>query len=287
MCTLSRFSSLQDFVNDDKIISGEKFLNCSRSERTFNYVKRDFLYKNGVWRHQNVKSWISQSKFYASKTLVIGHSDISTKKTDAVILKKFGVSKVFAVNNYPHKVFSESLPLGITNNCDDSPLHRLLGNELHFLKANSSEFSSDNFTPSVYLNFTPGNNSGLRNKLLSLAEELSPLYQVTIQTPDFTDIGRVKYLGDLRSKGLVLCPEGNGVDTHRFWETLYMGGLPVVTKNKVMQSFYDDLPVLQLDSWRDLTDISLVEGKWWELTERKYNFELLSKDYWIQRLTSE
>lgn len=287
MSTFSRFSSLQEFVDQDKIISGEKFLNISLTEGSFNYFKRDFLYKNGVWRHCKVKSWISQSKFYASETLVIGHSDISTKRTDALILKKLGVSKLFAVNNYPLKEFSESLPLGITNSCDDSPIHRLLGNESHFLKANSTEFSNEYFTPSIYLNFTARNNSGVRKKLLSIAGEISSLYEVTVQTPDFTDNGRIKYLENLRSKGLVLCPEGNGVDTHRFWETLYMGGVPVVTKNKMMQSFFDKLPVLQLNSWEDLSNISLVESKWWTLTEKTYDFELLSKDYWIKKFKSK
>jgi len=194
---------------------------------------------------------------------------------------------VFAVNNDPFKKFSESLPLGITNSCDDSPIHRLLGNESHFLEANSAEFSNEYFKSTIYVNFTTGNNSAVRNRLLSLAREISSLYEVTIQTPDFTDSGRVKYLKNLRSQGLVLCPEGNGVDTHRFWETLYMGGVPVVTKNKMMQIFYDKLPVLQLNSWDDLSDISLVERKWWLLTEKTYDFELLSKDYWIKRFKSK
>lgn len=287
MSTIDRFSSLQEFVYQDKIISGEKFLNRSLTDESFNYLKRDFLYKNGVWRQHKVKSWISRSKFYASKTLVIGHSDISTNKTDALILKKFGISKVFAVNNYPLKMFSESLPLGITNSCDDSPIHRLLGNESHFLEANTVEFSNEYFTPSIYVNFTAGNNSGVRNRLLSLAGEISSLYKVTIHIPDFTNNGRVKYLENLRSNGLVLCPEGNGVDTHRFWETLYMGGMPVVTTNKMMDSFYDKLPVLQLNSWDDLTNVSLVESKWWALREKTYDFELLSKDYWIKRFSSK
>lgn len=287
MSTIDRFSSLQEFVYQGKIISGEKFLNRSLTDESFNYLKRDFLYKNGVWRQHKVKSWISRSKFYAAKTLVIGHSDISTKKTDALILKKLGVLKLYAVNNYPLKYFSESIPLGITNSCDDSPIHRLLGNESHFLEANTVEFSNEYFTPSIYVNFTAGNNSGVRNRLLSLAAELSSLYEVTIQTPDFTNNGRVKYLENLRSKGLVLCPEGNGVDTHRFWETLYMGGVPVVTTNKMMQSFYDKLPVIQLTSWNELINISLVESKWWALAERTYDFEILSADYWIKRFSSK
>jgi hypothetical protein len=30
----------------------------------------------------------------------------------------------------------------------------------------------------------------------------------------------------------ILCPRGNGIDTHRFWETLYKGNLPVVVKSE-------------------------------------------------------
>ena len=287
MSASSRFSSLQEFVNQGKIISGDKFLNQSLSGNAFNYIKRDFLYKNGVWRDQKVKALISRRDFFASKKLVIGHSDFPTTRFDSFVLRNLGISKVYAVNNQPVRKYSVSVPLGISNNCDDSPIHKILGNELHFLEANSTEFKSENFTPSIYINFTSGNNSGIRNSLLSLARGINSLYKVTIQSPDFTNKGRVKYLENLRSEGLVLCPEGNGVDTHRFWETLYMGGVPVVTKNVMMQSFYDNLPVIQLESWNDLSDVALIESEWWTLAEKTYDFELLSADYWIKRFSSE
>ena len=41
----------------------------------------------------------------------------------------------------------------------------------------------------------------------------------------------------------IACPEGNGIDTHRFWETLYMGRYPVVLHNRVTDAFID-LPIL-------------------------------------------
>jgi hypothetical protein len=151
------------------------------------------------------------------------------------------------------------------------------------LEANSAEFRDETFEPLIYVNFTPDNNGGVRNRLLSIAKEISPPFRVVIQEPDFTNNGRVKYLVNLRSTGLVLCPEGNGVDTHRFWETLYMGGTPVVTKNTMMQSLYDKLPVIQLDSWSELSDVSIVESKWWEMSEKKYDFEVLSAEYWIKK----
>jgi hypothetical protein len=66
-----------------------------------------------------------------------------------------------------------------------------------------------------------------------------------------------------------------------------MGGVPVVTKNVMMQSFYDNLPVIQLESWNDLSDVALIESEWWTLAEKTYDFELLSADYWIKRFSSE
>jgi hypothetical protein len=40
-----------------------------------------------------------------------------------------------------------------------------------------------------------------------------------------------EYQSTLGKYRYVLCPRGNGIDTHRFWETLYKGNLPVVTES--------------------------------------------------------
>ena len=220
---------------------------------------------------------------YTKRILVLGHSDIETKRVDAIFLKKLGIKRLFATNNYPLDFFSESIPLGITNDCDDSPIHRLLGDESHFLKANNVDFLSEFFEPTIYINFSSGNNRGVREQVLSLATKIPHLYRFTVQTPDFTDKGRISYLGKLRSHGMVLCPEGNGIDTHRFWETLYMGGVPVVTSNKAMQSLYDNLPVIQLHSWVELSDRSRVEELWWKVMHKDYDFDRLTMDFWLKR----
>ena len=38
-----------------------------------------------------------------------------------------------------------------------------------------------------------------------------------------------EYLGELKQYRFVACPRGNGVDTHRLWETIYLGSTPVIT----------------------------------------------------------
>ena len=46
----------------------------------------------------------------------------------------------------------------------------------------------------------------------------------------------------------IVCPRGNGRDTHRMWEALYLGRL-VVTLHSPADALWDGLPVLLLDSW--------------------------------------
>jgi hypothetical protein len=58
------------------------------------------------------------------------------------------------------------------------------------------------------------------------------------------------YSRALHSHKYVLCPEGNGVDTHRLWETIYAGAIPLVPRNSWSNSLIDlGFPVIQLDSW--------------------------------------
>lgn len=59
-----------------------------------------------------------------------------------------------------------------------------------------------------------------------------------------------RYSEELHSHRFVLCPEGNGVDTHRLWETLYSGSIPVVIKNSWSSSLLEfGFPIIQTDSW--------------------------------------
>lgn len=48
----------------------------------------------------------------------------------------------------------------------------------------------------------------------------------------------------------VACPRGNGTDTHRFWETLYRGSIPVVKRSKWSESIKTlNIPFVELSNW--------------------------------------
>jgi len=56
-----------------------------------------------------------------------------------------------------------------------------------------------------------------------------------------------------------ICPQGNGEDTHRIWECLYVKTIPIMLKTKFSMFIveYYKLPVILLDSW-DLLDIKML-----------------------------
>jgi hypothetical protein len=55
-----------------------------------------------------------------------------------------------------------------------------------------------------------------------------------------------------------ICPEGNGYDTHRLWECLYLKVVPIVKKSNFTQILKDyNIPILILDHWNDYDETKL------------------------------
>lgn len=80
----------------------------------------------------------------------------------------------------------------------------------------------------------------------------------------------------------VLCPEGNGPDTHRLWEALALGCVPVVRRN-FLAGFLADLPVLVVDDWRQISAAYLGEALE-SLSGGKFNYAKLLLEYWRREI---
>jgi hypothetical protein len=61
------------------------------------------------------------------------------------------------------------------------------------------------------------------------------------------------YLRVLASHRYAVCPPGNGVDTHRMWESIYLGVVPVVQRSIFTEAFAK-LPMLLVDDWNQVTE---------------------------------
>ena len=271
--------SLRKILLSDDFITSDKFLN--NSDENYIYFKRDFLFRSGNWRGNKVKSiWGNLGKVIG-KNLVIGHSDFYTSSRHLFVLKQLKVKRVFGMNTISQSGFSDSVPLGLTNDCDDSPVHRILGNTDHIREADQASYAPAEFDGTIYLNFNLRNNLVKRKELtMALRDNRS----VESDEINLSNSGRIRYLAKLRSASLVPCPEGNGIDTHRLWETIYMGGTPVILRNRSLPTVLKELPVIQLDSWSLLNNPPRMERLWYQIRDREFDFKSVTGSYWIERM---
>ena len=62
-----------------------------------------------------------------------------------------------------------------------------------------------------------------------------------------------EYLTELKKYKYCVCPEGNGVDTHRLWECLYLKVVPIVIKSEFTNILIkNNIPLVILDNWENL-----------------------------------
>jgi len=56
----------------------------------------------------------------------------------------------------------------------------------------------------------------------------------------------------LKDYEFCICPEGNGVDSHRLWEALYLKIVPIVIKSEFTNILKkQDIPMVVLENWQD------------------------------------
>jgi hypothetical protein len=82
----------------------------------------------------------------------------------------------------------------------------------------------------------------------------------------------------------VISPHGNGLDCHRTWEALVLGCIPIV-KSSCLDQLYDELPVLIVEDWSDISQ-ELLEETVKVFKEQKFNYEKLTLKYWMDKIDS-
>ena len=82
----------------------------------------------------------------------------------------------------------------------------------------------------------------------------------------------------------VLSPPGNGWDCHRTWEALCLGCIPIVRRSGMrVDELFDDLPVLLVDRWEEVTEKLLTETVE-AFALKDFNMEKLKLKYWIDKI---
>jgi hypothetical protein len=83
------------------------------------------------------------------------------------------------------------------------------------------------------------------------------------------------YLSALKDHKFVLCPSGNGIESARNWETLYMKRVPVMLNHPYLREVMKDFNVLFVEKWEDVTPELLEKNDHLYQNALKMNPDLL------------
>jgi len=132
----------------------------------------------------------------------------------------------------------------------------------------------------VYINHNIENNPSKRTKPYEVLKGKS--WATIEHGKNGQGIGN--YFDNVYNHPFVICPEGNGIDTHRTWECLYLRTIPIEKRN-INNQFYTDLPICFVDDWEEITEEFLF-NEFKRMAEIKWNLQKLNFDYWRNEIRS-
>jgi hypothetical protein len=84
----------------------------------------------------------------------------------------------------------------------------------------------------------------------------------------------------------VMCPPGNGTETHRMWEALFLGSIPIV-KNHITYKNVQDLPIFFVEDFKEVTEESLNEFLKSLAVKSDINLDKLSIFFWNEKIQNK
>jgi hypothetical protein len=140
--------------------------------------------------------------------------------------------------------------------------------------------------PDYILN-TGKSSSNHYEQLAYLSVEIPKLFQEKNINPDLMEINssftkRTKNWEIITNYAFVLSPFGNGMDCHRTWESICLGSVPIV-KAPNFRKLFEDLPVLIVNNWSDVTQ-ELLENTIQDFKTKTFNYDKIKLSYWVSKI---
>ena len=256
---------MQNNFSKEDIITSDKYLEAFPS----NYFKTDcIIHSSAMWWRNRLVSPPPKN----SNLIISGHSDYGI--TDKEV-EYFNPRVWYTINKQSDKVFG--LPLGITNNTQESYLHSIYGIVVSLIQVMNQPKPDKNL---VYMNFNISNYPQERQEVFNLFQDKEWVTKGTIEN---SLEGRTRFLEEIRNHTFVLCPRGGGVDTHRLWETLYIDSIPIVKRDIALKDF-EDLPICFINSWTEITP-EFLDEQVQRILSKSWNIQKLKISYWIDKIT--
>lgn len=225
------------------------------------------------------EDWEFPLDHFAEKQKIPSFTDIVEKLKSNIYFKHW-----FANNKtIPNTDKLTSIPLGLDfwaqrtrpffgespKNVDlqNKILKDIVSNTIHFSKRIPIAFCNFHF------NFTDDRYYGDRRKLLNILSNKVAYFQEKKTPRSETWLQMSKF-------SFVISPFGHGMDCIRTMEALCLGCI-VIMKNSCLNCIYEDLPVLFVNNWEDITE-ELLKKTLVEYSNKSFNYNKIMFNYWYE-----
>lgn len=235
--------SQTDFTFNPKIKS-DKTKHCILTQIS-THIEFDNPYVVFCYSH-NIDYLSTIIHLFKNKFILISHnSDFDIEKNNKcvdIILNNNKLVKWYAQNTLFENDKLHFLPIGIANSQWSH------GNLQLFNDISDGKFVI-NKTNLTYFNFNISTNKTKRQ--ICFDKLKNKLTWLNIINP----VDNQKRLSTYK---FCICPEGNGIDTHRLWECLYLKTVPIVINNEFSNILLKyNIPLVILNDWSDYNENNL------------------------------
>jgi hypothetical protein len=269
-----------DFITGEKFISIADHVFSIDDQKECNYIKNTFgnkrvMQNDIIYTHTKyVGELFKEIGKLLVDVIVITHNSDTNVGYQFVVpenVKKWYTMNVICVND---KI--QSIPIGLEN---DKWFPRIKKKEKMIEKMKERKQTKG----LLYVNHNINTNPIERKKVYHVFEGKCKCW-CTIEH-GVNGKGFEGYIDNVYNHYFVACPEGNGIDTVRLWETLYMNTIPIVKKN-INTDYYKDFPICFINNWEDVNEEFLI-GEYSKIKGKTWDYNKLLFNYWKKLIQDE
>jgi hypothetical protein len=244
-----------DFISGYTFYKKCKWSVCPRYRQSFipqDIEENDLVFLNLDYLDSFV-NYLNSNKPKSKFRLITHNSDKDFNFESFQKIKDY-CTKIYAINCTFEDKMIKKIPIGI----NDQSTEVLDNISLKFTEKNEL----------IYMNFRTGHH----HSRVDCFNYFSKYDWVTItHENDYLPV-RLFY-ENLSNFKYCISPRGTGIDTHRLYESLLFGVIPIVKKSELDNS-YKDLPVIIVDEWKDIN---------YEYLNSEYDNHLSKYNEWLNK----
>jgi len=246
LITGNGFKSISDFILDENGFTKTEINNYI----PIYFVKTDLL-----------DIFCKKFKPNSEYKLITHNSDFPVNKRYLKLLKDKNLVKWFGQNienTHPKLI---SIPIGIANEIWEHGDQNIFNK--HMLQFNDCKKNL------IYCNFEVSTNPIERGKCMQS--------MIKNKIPIAPKCSFDNYLKELKNSYFSISPNGNGVDCHKIWESMYLKTIPIVTRS-INISHYTNYPILIINDWNTFDKSILSKDLYNEIiTNKRFSNNEMSK----------